>query len=218
MLVRRALQINVVEQSLTIMKHSSVIRVTYGSIFHAKGCDAMEDEIHHLKLRVADIENKDVDNDEARQDMIKKECRELFQTEAERVKRRNNIIIFGLAESENPNSQKRAQHDSAKVNENLSDELTLSHVSFDKVIRLTPRVSKPTNINKPRPTNVILSSADYRGEILRKAKALKSPRDPQYKVVIAPDMCKTDKEEIDRLVEELWKKRNDSRNKIENCS
>ncbi|KAK7077722.1 hypothetical protein SK128_023637, partial [Halocaridina rubra] len=147
-----------------------------------------------------------------------KECRELYQTEAERVKRRNNIIIFGLDESENPNSEICVQHDSAKVNDILSDELGLSHVNFDKVIRLTPRVSKLANINNPRPTKVILSSADYRGEILRKAKALKIPRNPQYKVVIAPDMCKADKEEYDRLVEELCKKQNDSRNKNENCS
>ncbi|KAK7079403.1 hypothetical protein SK128_019605, partial [Halocaridina rubra] len=183
-----------------------------------KRCDAMMDEIHHLKLRVTIIENKDVDDDEARQDMIKEKCRELFQTEAERVKMRNNIIIFGLAESENPKSEIRMQYDSAKVNDILSDQIGLSHVSFDKVIRLTPHVSKPANINKPRPTKVILPSVDYRGDILRKAKTLKSPRNPQYKVVIAPDMCKVDKEENDRLIEELWKKRNDSRNKNENCS
>ena len=50
-----------------------------------KRCDAMEDEIHHLKLRVTDIENRETDDEEARKDLIKKECRELFQTDAEEI-------------------------------------------------------------------------------------------------------------------------------------
>ena len=185
-----------------------------------KRCDAMEDEIHHLKMRVTDIENRDSDDDEARKNMIKQECRELFQTENERVKRKNNVIIFGLPESDSPNLDTRIQADIAKIDNIIKNELGLAHVQIDKAFRLTPRVqdARANSTYKPRPTKVILASADARGEVLRNAKILKTPRDPTNKVVIVPDLCKVDKEENDKLVEELKRKRNESIAKGENCT
>ena len=171
-----------------------------------KRCDAMEDEIHHLKLRVTDLEDKELNDEVANKDFIKQECRDLFQTQAEREKRKNNIMIFGLAESGSPNLESRIQDDKINVQNILSEELGIKNVIIDKVIRLTPRTDGPaqisdqTNETKPRPLKVILSSDKYKGEILKKAKILKNPNKPEYKVTIAPDLCKVDKEENDKLV------------------
>ena len=50
----------------------------------------MENDISQLKNRVTSLENKDSDDADSRSELIKKECKDLFDTENER---RNRLTL-----------------------------------------------------------------------------------------------------------------------------
>ena len=171
-----------------------------------------------MKDRVSTLECNESGNTEFVSEQIRKECETLFQDEADRVRRENNIMIYGLQESENLNIDVRIQEDTEKVKNIIHDEIGLRDIEVSKVIRLShgrnPSGSRP---NKPKPVKVVLANSEQRQKVLMKSSVLKSSSSDNRNIFIAPDLNKKDRAENDKLVAELKKKRSESAAKGENC-
>ena len=73
--------------------------------------ESLQDEVMLLNDRLAALEsNKATDIDTLR-DVIAKECKAVLQSETDRAKRQNNLVIFGLMESTLAESEDRINDD-----------------------------------------------------------------------------------------------------------
>ena len=179
--------------------------------------EALEEEVENIKDRVSDLETKDTDSMNSLKDNIAKECREAIKHENDRVRRLNNVIIFGLTESTQSTTDERIRDDKERVQTIFTDELGQPDIVPARVIRLFSRVPNPSR-KAPIPLKVVLNSQVERSRILQSAKALANPKSPQNKVYISPDLNKEDREANDKLIEELKAKREASRAKGESCN
>ena len=183
--------------------------------------DTLEEEVDNIKARVSSLEDKDIglgltDIDQLR-DTITKECKEVIRQENDRARRSNNLIVFGIAESPLSTSEdERIRADKDKVQSILTDELGLSNILPEKVIRLHPKAVNPARTS-PAPVKLVMKCHADRATILQKARALANPKSPENRVYISPDLCKEDREANNKLREELKTKREASRANNENC-
>ena len=178
--------------------------------------ESLQDEVVLLSDRLAALEsNKATDIDTLRDD-IAKECKAVLQSETDRAKRQNNLVIFGLTESTLAESEDRINDDKNRIQNIFVDELDLPNVTIAKTIRLFPKVRNPNN-SKPAPVKVVLSNNFDRNSVLKNAKKLASPKVPQNRVYIAPCLSKEEREENEKLRAELQTKRNASLAAGENC-
>ena len=115
--------------------------------------------------------------------MVRNECKQAFKEESDKLRKQSNIIIRGLQESTGETNLERINEDKAKVLDICTTELGLkdNEVNIKGVFRLTPNASAASVSTEARPKllKVILGSSEEKRAILRNAKKLASPTNPE---------------------------------------
>lgn len=163
--------------------------------------------IDKLNGSIAELSKK-LDDSEKRSEKNKDEATAAVRAEiVELDERKNNVVVFGLAESEAADVAAKQAEDNVKVSD-LFETIEAQDCKFT----VKHRAGKPNaDKNKPRPLIVNLESVAKKDVILSKARNLKGKLN-YTKVFIAPDWTKRQRED-DRLKEDKLKKEAEDKNK-----
>ena len=182
---------------------------------------ATEDRMKNIDSRCNKVEEKTTEvfnkvqrhesailNMESNVDKVVAEKVESVQSEIlERDSRKNNIVVFGVDESTNPDGKSRKDNDVAKFKE-ICDEIDVG-INPDEVVacvRLGQYDSKNER-QKSRPVKIILSSETKKREILSCARKLNSSQNSQLKKIrLKPDLTPCQREEKNQLIIQLKEK------------
>lgn len=149
---------------------------------------------------------------------MKDTAREEVREELEKERKKDNIIVFNLPESEGDSTEEQQSTDTAKCLEILSEHIKVENVEIADAFRLgnvnVNEMQRPgrhtANGNvrpKPRPILIKVSSTKKKWEILKKAKILKQSTNEVYKnVKLTPDLTQKQREKDRQLQEELQEK------------
>ena len=120
----------------------------------------------------------------------------------EQLKRKNNVIVFGLEESSSNDASVRIVDDLDKI-QSVASQLQMQHdCDITKVVRLGKK-QEGEDVN-PRPMLVTFQSEEAKIDLLKKAKNLRSMKEGGLnKIFIAPDMTPKQREARKKLVAEL---------------
>ena len=128
--------------------------------------------------------------------------------EAEEKKRRaNNLVIYNVPESDRDKAEERVEVDETWCLGVFSDCLgvRVEKDDVERVIRLGKRPEGGQN--RPRPVLLKLKNQNLKWEVLENAKKLKNAGSPTYrKIGIAKDMTRREREQFNRLKQELKEK------------
>lgn len=119
----------------------------------------------------------------------------------DRERRKQNLVIFGLPESEGSNSSDRNMLDASAFSRLVSSQFKIENITIVKTAHLG-RI----NPEKPRPLLVSLSDSSSRRYLLQNSKILRG--NPEYnKVYISPDLSPKEREANKKLQIELRQRR-----------
>lgn len=128
---------------------------------------------------------------------------EVIEEREEKEKKKNNIVVFNLAESIKETVTERKEEDKIRLDTVIQGSLKIEDYEIEDIYR----VGRPDQ-NKPRPTIVKLKEGRAKWEIIKNAQRLREdPNQDNRKVGIAPDMTRKEREENRKLREELQRKR-----------
>lgn len=151
--------------------------------------------------RIATLENSEKMRDKHLDDKIDKKVQESIKEELDKERRKMNLIVQGIEESQSEIAALRKKHDEDKLAEIM------------KAIKLEEQPT-PTNItrlgskrdDKPRPMRVTVSTFTEKRAILGNAKLLRESTDFS-KAYISPDLTPKEREINSKLVQELKSRR-----------
>lgn len=130
---------------------------------------------------------------------------ELFDEWTDKEARKNNIVIFNMAEGTDGDQQ---DHDKAACLDVIENELGIERAEIVGTIRLGKPEDRGSRPRKPRPLPVKLSQADKKWEIVKNGKKLKEARKDEYKkMYIVPDLTLKEREKDKELRTSLKEKR-----------
>ena len=183
----------------------------------------LKDRLKLLEERMINIEKKTNSwspdsNQTAGLDIeeISKRVEENIRKREERKKRKNNIVLFNIPESNERNTEDRNQQDLERSERVIKNHLNIKEAEITEVVRLgyRPRPRDAGNEaplgpdQKPRPLVVKIREYVHKWKIIAKAKELRNSGLPEIrKVGISPDMTKKEREENDKLRAELMQRR-----------
>ena len=109
--------------------------------------------------------------------IIKPKQEETRKKELDRNTHRNNIIVYGVAESQDKDGTARKQYDRTVMDEVLEELHCAARIS-NVVMRLGKNIEEDmrTTDTKPRPLKVVLTSELEKNDILEKARDLKKTK------------------------------------------
>lgn len=124
------------------------------------------------------------------------------QEEAEEIrKRKNNVVIFGVQESAESDSEKRRTEDEDRL-QTVLHLIKCDTTTVNKIVRMGRRPEQKDA--KPRPMLVTMASEKQKDQVLAKSKNLKrSGHEEMDKVFIVQDLTPRQRERRKRLVQEL---------------
>jgi len=114
---------------------------------------------------------------------------------SERLKKENNIIIFGVKESGNIGAADLKEKDEVQVKKILK-ELKLENIKLEKTIRISSK-----DKDRPSPLILVLKDKAERNKLLSKAKYLKQSND-FCNVFLCPDLTEAQRANYKRLIQE----------------
>lgn len=121
--------------------------------------------------------------------------------EEDKTRRKNNLILYGVPESESETSDARLKDDCTKVKKLFEEKIELTSSDIENVIRIGPR---PSQKNSKRPLLVKCTTQDKKWEILKASQHLKYLENHESFIVYASiDRTKKEREEHKRLRVEL---------------
>ena len=126
----------------------------------------------------------------------------------EKKLRENNLVLYNVPESEKNESNDRKNEDNSFCNKLFRNGVQINDFSIVQVIRL----GKVRNDNRPRPLLVKCGNSREKWSILRNAKNLKHCSENLKKVIITPDMTKSERDVEKQLRDELREKRENGEN------
>ena len=125
--------------------------------------------------------------------------------EDEKMKRKCNLILFGLPESKFDSPAKRITEDCAKVKNIYEERLSLSAFDVKNIMRLGYSTE---NKNEKRPLLIQCESENKKWEMLRASKNLKYVQEHEsFPIFAAPDRTEKEREERKMLVTQLKQRR-----------
>ena len=129
-------------------------------------------------------------------DVIEKKIKEKEVEERTRRDRRNNMVVFGIKESEAVNGKEKQAADLKEVQKILKDccEVELKHNNVVKVIRMGKYME-----GKKRPVIITISSEEKKREIFKNLHKLRKSTD---NVTITHDLTVQQREELQDLIKE----------------
>ena len=125
---------------------------------------------------------------------------EILDEMEDRDRRRDNIILFGLPESDEGTISERRAHDETLVDE-VFGAIGCDDVDIDAIFRLGRNVS-----GKVRPVKVTLRNRSSKVEIMRKSRDLRT-KDKFKRVFISNDKTKMQQSEWSDLRKELLRRK-----------
>lgn len=190
-----------------------------------KKLQGLREEIEKMKKMKMTVEESDQSKRERKQEMelLKKEVisegmQEIRKTgeekekkviemslkidEIEKERKKKNIVIFNVEESEEKETGKRIQEDMDKCLKIFAQELEVQDLTVEKVIR----IGRKSEENKRRPMIVKLGSENDRNTVLGRAKKLRYSEE-FVRVYIVKDLTEDEREKDKKLRKELKEKR-----------
>ena len=185
-----------------------VVKLTKGQKDMEGRMKAVERENETLRARVEVLEKKmtgyegglkkvETGLEKAKED-VKEEVRLDF---IEKEERSNNMVIYGLKESEKTDSKERVKEDEEKVLQ-IMESMEMEVVKADVEVKF--RAGKKREDGKPRPLIVRFKEEEKKERALNDARKL-ARKDEWKRVFLAPDLTPKQREE-DRRKEEERKK------------
>lgn len=180
----------------------------------------LEEENKQLRLEnesLKDILKQLQDKMECFKTEIMKEIKDELREEQDKEKRKPNLILFQMTESDSTDMKEVVEHDQAISMDFFTNGVNVSEVEIEEVIRL----GKKQNINgptgeqeselaprpRPRPLLVKLKNERMKWTILKNAKNLKYARNEYRKISIVPDLTPKEREIDKNLRAQLKEKR-----------
>ena len=174
----------------------------------------LENENESLVKRVEALEKKTSDNEgglkkvETGLEKAKEEVKEEVRLDmVEKEERRNNMVIYGLEESEKEEAKERAKDDQKTVKKLLE---ALEMEVEEDGMEVKFRAGKKREDGKPRPLIVRFKEEEKKDQLLIDARKL-GRKEGWKKVFLAPDLTPRQREE-DRKKEEERKKEAEEKN------
>ena len=170
---------------------------------------SLEDRYSSLEERVDKLEEKsqNVENE----DKIKEVCRKEIVEQHEIEKRKLNMVIFNVPESEEQSPEARKANDLEKVNLLLDGPMKLDteSIHIQNPVRLGAlRASKPNEIQKPRPIKISVENFEHKNKILKANAELRKETGDFKNIFITPDLTKAQRKEAFLLREQLRYQKN----------
>ena len=167
----------------------------------------LEDKIDRLTKSLTIVQGGQLSYDFKNDEIIERKVKECLDERHEIDKRKFNVIIKGVEESQSENLDERIEDDKAKLRI-LMVALKVNPDSIaEKVIRLGPKTGRFPH----RLLLVSLSSQNVKGRIMRE-QANYRMRNPTRKIYISPDLSPKQRVENHKLVDELKRRRSDGEN------
>ena len=134
---------------------------------------------------------------------------ESFKELEDRAKRKTNLIVMNIPESDSEDIQEKKDHDLAEIKKvfNVMDCKDIA-AEIKQVTRLGKQQTSGEN-KYPRLLKVVLTNEENQKEVIRKSKCLKS-KEGYERVYINRDLTPLELREQKVLREELKKKRNEA--------
>jgi len=123
------------------------------------------------------------------------------EEEMEIERRKKNVIVHGVSESNADNPEQRVDEDLTLLAA-MFHEVGVEEIKVENVVRLEKKNSDPAQ--HPRPMKVVLDTAEWKVQLLRKAKNLRLKQDGGWeRVFIHQDLTPRQREARKPLVAEL---------------
>ena len=153
------------------------------------------------------------------------EVREYNYEEDEKYRRKNNIVLYNMKESQNTNPKDREAEDESECRKLFNESLQIGNINIVKVIRLGKREetqesesneeaqpqadAQPQTLSlRKRPLLVKLNNEHDKWKILKNAKNLKhEQREERKNIGISKDLTKKEREQEKKLRTELKRRR-----------
>ena len=173
----------------------------------------IEDKLDGLDVRVCNEAAERTDSNSKDSRTIKESINDQIDEMKERDKRKNNLIIFNVEESNSEDIDVRKQHDMDEITELLSSVGLGVSSEVINPIRLGPKIS---DSKWPRPLRVSVDSESTKWNILKQSKNLTCQGKERFQTVfIKRDMTPMEREKDLLLRNQLKEKRKISEEKGE---
>ncbi|KAK3879156.1 hypothetical protein Pcinc_016250 [Petrolisthes cinctipes] len=158
---------------------------------------------YSLKKTIENLEKKWDKRDEEIVRKVTERMMENLEEEREREKKRNNIIMFNVPESRKTEISEITYEDRERCEEIFQGKLGVKDAKIQRIFRIG-RITT----GKVRPVIMEMNEVGIKWELVKRSKKLKNNDDQVTQIIIiAPDLTKREREENDRLREELRHKR-----------
>ena len=164
--------------------------------------DNIEQEIQEIKQNKKTDETQVIDCVEK---VLTARSKESLDEEAEKAKRKSNVIIHGLPESGASDASER-QDDDLGLIASMLHEMKCDSVEAVQAVRLgrKPDTNDSTQAYKPRPLKLVLKTEDQKIQVLTSAKNLRLIKDGGWKdVFLHADLTMKEREKRRQLVSEM---------------
>ena len=140
-----------------------------------------------------------------------KKMREEKEEEAERQKRKTSVIVHGISESKEKESERRVAEDESSISEVFAG--FNFKVAVKKVITLGKR--EENGMSRPRPIKLVLENEEVRNALLKEAKNLKRINEGGLdKVFIHQDLTPKEREQRKGLLIVLKERQDKSKKNL----
>ena len=206
--VEQALSLKVKNLDITVRSASDRIRCTEGALNNVsstmdKFADTMRNMEQNLDTKMTAVEQnlgQKADMEVEVQGAVEGALQQNKEEEMEIDRRKKNVIVHGVAESQAESSDQKIEEDLA-VLAAMFQEVGVDGLMVESVVRLGKRSENPDH---PRPMKVVLNSVDGKQNLIRNAKNLRSKQDGGWaKVFIHEDLTPRQREARKPLVAEL---------------
>ncbi|KAK4304810.1 hypothetical protein Pmani_023245 [Petrolisthes manimaculis] len=162
----------------------------------------LKDEIKELNIHNNWIRHQTIDNEDKWEDRGRivaeqaadKVMEKIWEKE-EKERRKNNLIIFNVPESDKEDGKDRAKEDTETCEHIFVHKLEVENFKIEKVVRLRKKT-----IGKSRPTLVKVEDEGMKWHIISQGKKLKNDYDEKIrKIGLSPDLTKAEQQENQRL-------------------
>lgn len=133
-------------------------------------------------------------------DLVEVKVREALEEQKEAERRKGNLIIANVVESEEDGEEERMKEDRAKIIKHIKREVDVKEEEVVKIVRLGRKdESRP---NKPRLLKVVINSVAKTEDIIKKAFYMNKGKPSEERIYINPDMTLKERERNKKLREE----------------
>ena len=170
---------------------------------------SLEDRYSNLEERVDKLEEKAQGNENT--ESIKEICKREIAEQQEIEKRKLNMVVFNVPESELQSTEARSADDLEKINLLLDGPLKLDRddCQVQEPVRLgTYKIAKPNEPQKPRPIKFTVKNFESKNKILKANVELRKETGDLKNIYFTPDLTKTQRKEAFLLREKLRYQKN----------